>query len=104
MEWENHLYICFGGRSVQIVSLEYITRDAFFKKKNLDTCLLSDKTFEKFVPMLGALFFHFFLSLYCSHFVTNPSHYKSFHFHKIQLSFSMLTLLLCLISESLVQS
>lgn len=76
----------------------------FFKKKNLDTRLLSDKTFEKFVPVLGALFFHFFLSLYCSHFVTNPSHYKSFHFHKIQLSFPMLTLLLCLISESLVQS
>lgn len=57
MEWENHLYICFGGRSVQIVSLEYITRYAFFKKKNIDTCLLSDKTFEKFVPVLGALFF-----------------------------------------------
>lgn len=63
MEWENHLYICFGGRSVQIVSLEYITRDAFFKK-NLDMCLLSDKTFEKFVPVLGALFFFTSSSLF----------------------------------------
>lgn len=62
MEWENHLCICFGGRSVQIVSLEYITRDAFFKK-NLDTCPLSDKTFEKFVLVLRALFFTSSLSI-----------------------------------------